>query len=687
MENEKKCCCNLTDEEVVHDRQIEPFYKSGCMVCGDELVYDKIEITRTCYYCGETSSSNSSCIKDHFVCDKCHEADSIEIIRKTCFGSTETDAAKLMQLIRMHKAFSIHGPEHHSLVPAVILTVLRNNGHKITDAQIESAIQRGSSISGGACAFLGACGAAIGVGIAFSILLGANPLDAENRQKAQQATATALREISSINAARCCQRDSWIALTAFSKLVKETFDINFPVGGIHCQQHKQNKECIYNKCPLWKPTKTNSKVLYKTWSVCPICLKRLPAERVQVGKEVYLRKTCDEHGGFETIIWRGFSDIGEWIGNSDATPIDDPKCPDGCGLCSDHLQKTCCVILNVTNICNLNCTFCLADQCDSKGEPSFEEIKASLVRIIEKDKTLIQLSGGEPTTREDLPEIIKAAKEAGAKYVQLNSNGVRLGEDILMVKKLAEAGLSFVFMQFDGTEDAIHETIRGESLLKIKQQAIENCAAYNIGVTLVPTLVRGVNMHNIGDILKFAISKSPKVRGVHFQPATYMGRVPELPTDDERITLDELVYEIETQTSGMIKTENLLPSACDHPLCGFHGDFIVNPDNLFPLLKMGRTEKKCCCDSSPADLNRNFVAKRWERPSVESVGEDSGCGDIHDMEYFLKRSKTHGFTVTSMAFQDAANIDFSRLRKCSLHVYDNGNIVPFCSHFLTAWKQ
>jgi uncharacterized radical SAM superfamily Fe-S cluster-containing enzyme len=242
-------------------------------------------------------------------------------------------------------------------------------------------------------------------------------------------------------------------------------------------------------------------------------------------------------------------------------------------------------------------------------------------------------------------------------------------------------------MQFDGTEDDIYKSLRGKSLLKIKLQAIENCAAFNIGVTLVPTLVRGINLHNVGEILRFAISASPKVRGVHFQPATYTGRVPETPANESRITLDELLHELVLQSDGLIKLENLLPSACDHPLCGFHGDFIVTESGLLPLLNSANKEKKCCCDSSPAELNRNFVGRRWQRPVTEITAKTSAIDDIHDMEYFLQRSKSHGFTVTSMAFQDAGNLDFSRLQKCSLHVYDKGKIVPFCSHFLTAWKQ
>jgi uncharacterized radical SAM superfamily Fe-S cluster-containing enzyme len=429
------------------------------------------------------------------------------------------------------------------------------------------------------------------------------------------------------------------------------------------------------------------KTLYQTWSVCPVCMKRLPAERVQIGSEVFLRKTCREHGLFESIIWRGLSDVYEWVGGSDSRHLNDPGCPDGCGLCSDHLQKTCCVILNVTEYCNLNCRFCFADRGSSSNDPSLDEILESLHNLIEKGKTLVQLSGGEPTMRNDLPEIIKAAKEAGAKYVQLNTNGIRLSEDKKYVKELAEAGLSFVFLQFDGTNDRIYENLRRRPLLKIKREAIENCSVNNIGVTLVPTLVKGINTDNIGEMLKFAISEVPKVRGVHFQPVTFIGRVPKNSTDSERITLDELIFEILKQTHGIIKGENLLPSRCDHPLCGFHGDFVIDQDKVIPLLKRENGVKESCCKPDGADMNREFVGRRWQRSPENQTDRISHLGDIHDMDYFINRIKTHGFTVTAMAFQDAGNIDFSRLRNCSLHVFDKGRFVPFCAYYLTGWEQ
>ena len=428
-------------------------------------------------------------------------------------------------------------------------------------------------------------------------------------------------------------------------------------------------------------------ILYQTKSVCPFCLKKIPADRILAGKEVFLRKNCDEHGSFESIIWRGFYDIDSWIPESDNISLENALCPDNCGLCPDHLQKTCCVLLDITGKCNLNCSFCLANRCNRDNDPSFEEICKSLDEIIEKGKSLVQLSGGEPTTSNDLPEIIKYAKDAGAKYVQLNSNGVRLGMEPEYAEKLAQAGLSFVFMQFDGTYDEIFKKLRNRPLLEIKKQAIENCAKFNIGVTLVPTLVRDVNIYNIGEMIRFAISQSPKVRGIHFQPVSYFGKIPQLPDNRDRITLDELVYEIENQSDKMVKATDLLPSRCDHALCGFHGDFVVNLGQLISISSRSTTARPCCCSPDAAEKNREFVARRWQRPSISLNNLIPEESDLKNMEYFLQTVKTHGFTITSMAFQDAGNIDFSRLRKCSFHVYEKGKLSPFCAHYLTAWQQ
>ena len=536
-----------------------------------------------------------------------------------------------------------------------------------------------------------------------------------------------------------------------------------------------------------------------TYSVCPVCLKRIPAKREERDGQIYLVKTCPDHGTFSSVIWRNKRKFADWRGERPAVGENENlNCPTGCGLCAEHRRATCCTLLEITARCNMNCTFCFAEP-DGAQDPSLDRVKRWIDDLTEPGKTLLQLSGGEPTVRDDLPEIVAYAKQAGCKYVQLNSNGLRLAEDEAFVKRLADAGLSFVFMQFDGVDDAVYEKLRRRPMLEVKKRAIEQCGRYGIGVTLVPVIVPGVNTEQIGDIIRFAIQRSPYVRGVHFQPVSYFGRIPELPADDDRYTLDELLEAVVSQSGGLIKEEQIAPSCCDHPMCGFHGDFIVMPgDKLMPLTNYsGKTEAEpesegCCCGPDLAEKNREFVGRRWERrdleetcccsgqkeepacccgekepeseacccgesqpekescccdanadayllekaepeaescccggaepepescccgetqPEAESCccggaqpeAESCCCGgtqpeaesccceeepiDITSMEGFLKRAKSHGFTITSMAFQDAGNLDIERLRQCSLHVYKDGKKIPFCAYYLSPMER
>jgi hypothetical protein len=244
------CCENSFESKKAGDPN-KPAFLSGCMVCGAELVYHTTEEERKCHYCGKIFSANAECKNGHFVCDGCHELSSIETIKSVCLLSSTKDASIIMQEIRSHSIFPLHGPEHHSLVPAVILAALRNCGIEITDKQIIAAIERGRSVPGGACAFNGACGAAVGAGIALSILIEADPYDGEKRQFVQTTTARVLGRIASLDAPRCCQRDSWIALNALSEIFKEKGMLSFEVSKIKCSQFEDNFECIHSKCPLW----------------------------------------------------------------------------------------------------------------------------------------------------------------------------------------------------------------------------------------------------------------------------------------------------------------------------------------------------------------------------------------------------------------------------------------------------
>lgn len=437
-----------------------------------------------------------------------------------------------------------------------------------------------------------------------------------------------------------------------------------------------------------------SELIRHTSSVCPVCLKRLPADIVRAGDEYFLEKTCPEHGFFSAVVWRGKTPAFETWGDY-APPGDTrtPDCPNDCGLCAGHLQKTCCVLVEVTRRCNLRCPVCFASAGDGAGcgasvEPTVNELYEVFKKLAEGGNTFVQLSGGEPAVRDDLPEIVAAAKRAGCEYIQLNSNGLRLGADPAFTRSLRDAGLSFVFMQFDGTEDAIYIKLRGKPLLEQKKAAIDSCAGNRLGVTLVPTVVPDVNDHNIGDIVKFGISHSPAVRGVHFQPVSYFGRYPKAPDNRDRITLPEILTAIETQTGGKVKITDFAPSCCDHPRCGFHGDFVVLPNNMLLRLTSKSKKTSCCGDENSHLKNRAFVARRWKRSADDdtpSSGDRTpeGSADYTDMGAFLKRVKSHGFTLTAMAFQDAYTLDIERLRRCSLHVAGGSKIIPFCANYIT----
>jgi uncharacterized radical SAM superfamily Fe-S cluster-containing enzyme len=421
-----------------------------------------------------------------------------------------------------------------------------------------------------------------------------------------------------------------------------------------------------------------------TSSVCPVCLKRLPADIVKAGADYYLEKTCPDHGAFSAVVWRGDApSFEDWCADISAEDAPAPDCPTACGLCQNHLRKTCCALVEVTSRCNLSCPVCFAESGGvSVAEPSVAALSKQFKALVKNGSTFVQLSGGEPTVRDDLPEIVAAAREAGCEHIQLNSNGLRLGADPAFTKALKEAGLSFVFMQFDGTDDAIYEKLRGRPLLEQKKAAIAVCSDNLLGVTLVPTLVPGVNDQDIGNIVRFGLKRSPAVRGIHFQPVSYFGRYPTPPSDSDRITLPEVLRAIEAQTAGKIKITDFAPSACDHPRCGFHGDFVVLPKGLVMRLT-SKTKKTSCCGEGDSHLkNRAFVSRRWTRTGP--APDERPDADYTDLDTFLGRVKSHGFTITAMAFQDAYTLDLERLRRCSLHVYKDGRTVPFCANYLTA---
>ena len=442
-------------------------------------------------------------------------------------------------------------------------------------------------------------------------------------------------------------------------------------------------------------------LLKETLSVCPVCLSRIGGRVIREGGTVFLEKECGRHGKWKIPLWRGEPRYEDWTRPGEPVTPEvayhgvERGCPFDCGLCPAHRQYPCSVLLEITERCNLQCPVCFADarKRDSAAEePGLERIGFWYDRVRHAAGTCnIQLSGGEPTLRDDLPEIIALGISKGFSFIQVNTNGIRLAREEGYGATLREAGLSTVFLQFDGTEEEIYSALRGRPLLDEKRQAIERCREAGLGVILVPTLVPGVNTDNIGSIIRFAVDHTPVVRGVHMQPVSLFGRHPFGGRDNERITLPEVMRAIEAQAAGLADRWNFLPPGTENNHCSFHSSFIVMGDGR--LRSITPAISGCC--QSPAggksvQKTVSTIARKWspaaqaEPAGASPTGGLSCCDGVIDLDTFLERGANYSFSLSAMAFQDAWNLDIDRLRDCCISVMSpEGQLIPFCAYNLT----
>lgn len=459
---------------------------------------------------------------------------------------------------------------------------------------------------------------------------------------------------------------------------------------------------------------------HKTDSLCPICLQRIEARRVARGEDYYLEKHCPQHGAFQTVIWQGTPAMADWHRPKIAAQPNRTGhagkrgCPFDCGLCSNHQQQSCTVVLEVTRRCNMTCPVCFADAGGRGDDPSVETVAAWYRQLREAGVACnIQLSGGEPTLRDDLVELAALGRGMGFDFIQVNTNGLRLAREPDYAAALKAAGVASLFLQFDGVDDDVYRVLRGRALWDQKQAAIDACAAAGLGVVLVPTLVPGQNTRAVGNILRAAMRWHPTVRGVHFQPISYFGRHPGPPDDGQRLTLPALMQLIEGQSGGLFRADHFKPPGCEHSLCSFHARYLLSEDGrprpLHPL-STNWTEQPAIKAEEGAKRAIDAVARQWssapqtetapgrdetETPaSLSSPAPTRGCispaggqgGSARmSLDDFLASARSHTFSVSAMAFQDVWNLDLERVQQCCIHTMTtDGRLVPFCLYNLTA---
>lgn len=457
--------------------------------------------------------------------------------------------------------------------------------------------------------------------------------------------------------------------------------------------------------------------IQKTQTICPVCGRPLTAEYKKEKDGVYFISECPVHGKTMTLAAENEKDIRGWMGSpvvnvTPKRPItkgNQNECPLHCGTCENHMQTACCVLIDITNRCNQHCPYCFAESdlsevsSGKEGEPDLAEMERKydlLLELGEERPFNIHISGGEPTVRDDLPKIIRMGREKGFEYIQINSNGKRIAEEEDYAKTLKEAGASVVFMQFDGTRDDIYLKLRNEALFEKKKKAVENCRKAGLPVTLVPTIVKGVNLDNIGDMMKYLLDNTDVVKGIHFQPASFFGRYPGEDEKTRRATMFDVMHGIEDQAEGFCY-KDFAPIATGHQLCCFYSTYMKMPDGKVKLMLSkeekdkgvtccGKSEEKeiACCSKKPSEYekidiikkNRDYVLNKW---SVAVPGAECSCKDPENMDFddFLSYYKNNVFTVTGMAFMDRSNLDAERLKRCRVQqLTADDRLIPFCAY-------
>jgi uncharacterized radical SAM superfamily Fe-S cluster-containing enzyme len=471
----------------------------------------------------------------------------------------------------------------------------------------------------------------------------------------------------------------------------------------------------------------------ETRSLCPDCLRTISAEVFEENGQVMMRKSCPVHGTFTDLI---FSDVKMYLrleqwyfgdGEGFSNPADGmgKECPSRCGICGSHSTHTSLANIDLTARCNLSCAVCFADANRNQHDLSFEQAVEMLRRFRGQRPApafAVQFTGGEPTLHPRFIEIVAEARKMGFSHIQAATNGIRFA-DPDFARRSRDAGLQYLYLQMDGTTDDVYVKIRGKSLLDTKLQVIESARKAGLRIIFVPTIVKGVNDHQIGDLCRLAFEHLDVLSGISYQPMTFTGRYPESEREKLRFTLSDLSREFSCQTGFTHPLEDWFPlnsavplvryagaatgsvpvnHAC-HPHCGLMALLFVDRNReavpVTRFLDLQGLLREVDRMSGAAAKNRfKALSKIRALQAIHRFFREEEAPEGLTFLRFLKTldgfadkkyswdGKFEGYTyktfyVLGMHFMDAYNYDLERVSRCGVHYSaPDGRIYPFCTY-------
>jgi hypothetical protein len=473
----------------------------------------------------------------------------------------------------------------------------------------------------------------------------------------------------------------------------------------------------------------------KTKSICPVCHNLIDAVIFDNDNKTYIEKNCEDHGTFRDVYWgdtEQYYRFEKYLhdGNGIANHFISDKrgCPHDCGICDVHKTNTILANIDITNRCNLRCPICFANAAASGYlyEPTVEQIHEMMTVLRNQEPvkcTAIQFTGGEPTMRLDLFHLIRMAKEMGFKHIQLATNGLKLSESVNYCYLLRESGLKTVYLQFDSVNPESYLETRGFNALPIKLKAIQNCREAKMPIDIVPTVIKGINDHELGDMVRFVADNIDIIKGINFQPVSFKGRIDSDKREQQRITIPDVLNNIDKQTNGAIISEDFYPVSfivpltnfanaitgfenvefSIHPHCGAGAHvYVDNEKKMTPLARFVDVEGLHeYFDEVALEIEgvRYFkTIARWRgikkllRGIRQHVDDSNAPKDIdfpkNFINLFVDRSgnaikvfhKKMMF-IGIMHFQDLYNMDIERIQRCGIHyVVPDGRVIPFCTY-------